>query len=194
MSVFHFFEYYVTALSNPGNLSTDSFLLNHSVAYGVAAAVSWAEFGLEASYAPSIKLYKSVAAVGAAVCVGGDLLRKVSMLQAGRSFNHIVQNTKREDHRLVTDGAYRWFRHPSYVGWLYWSVGTQVVLCNPVCAVIYALVSWKFFADRVVMEEWTLLHFFGDDYHRYQQEVGTGLPFIRGYRRPSIASPKAASD
>ena len=35
----------------------------------------------------------------------------------------------------MTDGVYAWFRHPSYVGWLYWSVGTQLILCNPVSLV-----------------------------------------------------------
>ena len=46
--------------------------------------------------------------------------------------SYSLQSTKREDHRLVTDGVYAWFRPPSYVGWLYWSVGTQLILCNPV--------------------------------------------------------------
>ena len=30
------------------------------------------------------------------------------------------------DHLLITTGIYAHMRHPSYVGWFYWSVGTQV--------------------------------------------------------------------
>lgn len=41
--------------------------------------------------------------------------------------------------------------------------------------------SWKFFHDRVLIEEITLLNFFGEDYQEYQERVGTGLPFISGY-------------
>jgi len=33
MSAFHFGEFFATALTNPANLSTDSFLLNHSKEY-----------------------------------------------------------------------------------------------------------------------------------------------------------------
>lgn len=34
---------------------------------------------------------------------------------------------QREDsHQLVTRGVYRFLRHPSYFGWFWWSLGTQV--------------------------------------------------------------------
>ena len=42
-----------------------------------------------------MKVYsRPLAWAGVAVCVAGDLLRKYSMLNAGRSFNHIVQVNK----------------------------------------------------------------------------------------------------
>lgn len=56
----------------------------------------------------------------------GEGLRKAAMLTAGSNFNHIVQNEKAQSHVLVTGGVYAFFRHPSYVGWFYWSIGTQV--------------------------------------------------------------------
>ncbi|KHJ88422.1 hypothetical protein OESDEN_11785 [Oesophagostomum dentatum] len=49
-SLFHFSEYFFTAITNRRSLQPDSFLLNHSVAYWVAACASWAEFLLEVSY------------------------------------------------------------------------------------------------------------------------------------------------
>lgn len=42
------------------------------------------------------------------------------------NFAHIVQTEKDKHHELVTHGVYSLFRHPSYVGWFYWSIGTQV--------------------------------------------------------------------
>jgi len=54
-------------------------------------------------------------------------------------------------------------------------------MINPVCVVAYALASWKFFKDRIYYEEITLLNFFGEDYISYQEKVGIGLPFIRGF-------------
>ena len=47
---------------------------------------------------------------------------------------------------------------------------------------LYALVSWKFFSERVEVEEYYLLEFFGPDYAKYQREVPTGLPFIEGFK------------
>lgn len=64
--------------------------------------------------------------VGLVMVIFGDCLRKAAMLTAGSNFNHIVQNEKSDTHTLVTSGVYGWFRHPSYVGWFYWSIGTQV--------------------------------------------------------------------
>ena len=49
---FHFSEYLSTALINPGSVSTDSFLLNHSRAYSAAALSSWLEFWLERALLP----------------------------------------------------------------------------------------------------------------------------------------------
>ena len=60
----------------------------------------------------------------------------------------------------------------------------QVMLCNPVCLVGYIVAAWTFFKSRIEYEELMLLNFFGDDYVTYQKQVGTGLPFIDGYRVP----------
>ncbi|XP_047434364.1 protein-S-isoprenylcysteine O-methyltransferase [Mugil cephalus] len=47
LSFFHYSEYLVTAVINPRSLSLDSFLLNHSVEYTLAAVSSWIEFTVE---------------------------------------------------------------------------------------------------------------------------------------------------
>lgn len=47
LSFFHYSEYLVTAIINPHSLSLDSFLLNHSVEYTLAAVSSWVEFTVE---------------------------------------------------------------------------------------------------------------------------------------------------
>lgn len=47
LSFFHYSEYLVTAIINPHSLSLDSFLLNHSMEYTLAAISSWVEFTVE---------------------------------------------------------------------------------------------------------------------------------------------------
>ncbi|KAM9176144.1 large ribosomal subunit protein eL22 isoform 3-T3 [Mergus octosetaceus] len=125
LSLFHYSEYLVTAINNPRSLSLDSFLLNHSFEYNLAALSSWVEFTLEKLLVPEMKQITWLSTVGLLMVIFGDCLRKAAMLTAGSNFNHIVQNEKSDTHTLVTSGVYGWFRHPSYVGWFYWSIGTQ---------------------------------------------------------------------
>jgi len=181
MSFFHFSEFLVTSIIRPQTLSTDSFLLNHSTAYKLAALVSWVEYFIESYYFPAMKEFGWFNLFGLILCIGGEAVRKIAMLTAGSNFDHLIRTQREEKHQLVTSGIYSIFRHPSYVGWFYWSVGTQIILWNPFCIVAYAMASWRFFSERVYEEEITLLHFFGDQYVSYQKKVSTGLPFIRGY-------------
>lgn len=181
LAAFHYSEYYTTYMINPRSLSLDSFLLNHSREYGAAAVCSWTEYAVERYLFPGMKEFGFLSWLGLVLCVGGEVVRKWAMFTARSNFNHVVQIQREEGHVLVTHGIYSLCRHPSYAGWFWWSVGTQLLLCNPICVVGYAIASWRFFDARVQDEEITLLNFFGEDYVWYQRRVPTGLPFIRGY-------------
>uniref|UniRef100_A0A3Q3JTX9 Protein-S-isoprenylcysteine O-methyltransferase n=1 Tax=Monopterus albus TaxID=43700 RepID=A0A3Q3JTX9_MONAL len=166
-------------------LTSDNFLLNVSsetVEYTLAAVSSWVEFTVEKLTVPELKQLNWLSFVGLLMVLCGEGLRKAAMLTAGSNFNHIVQNEKARSHVLVTSGVYSYFRHPSYVGWFYWSIGTQVMLCNPVCILGYTIASWRFFRERIEEEELSLIHFFAEDYVEYKKKVSTGLPFISGIR------------
>ena len=69
------------------------------------------------------------------------------------------------------------FRHPAYTGWFYFSIGTQVLLNNPLCTLAYAAASWYFFYMRIPYEERTLLHFF-PEYREYRERTHVLIPFI----------------
>ncbi|KAJ8971636.1 hypothetical protein NQ317_015912 [Molorchus minor] len=120
-----YIEFIAIAVVQPKQVSTDSFVINHSLQYIVAAVTSWLEFFIEAYLFPGMKQIYWLSDIGLAICIAGEILRKVSIFTAGSSFHHLVQCEKSEDHVLVTHGVYKWFRHPSYVGWFYWSIGTQ---------------------------------------------------------------------
>jgi protein-S-isoprenylcysteine O-methyltransferase len=181
LTVFHYSEYLIISITHPQSLSLDSFMLNHSIQYGLAALISWAEFFVEVYYYPEMKKYKILWLAGALVCFSGEILRKTAMITAQKSFHHLVQFQQNDDHKLVKSGVYGIMRHPSYVGWFYWSIGTQIILANPLCTILYTIASWLFFRERIHMEEITLLNFFGQEYFLYQQNTATGLPFIEGY-------------
>lgn len=181
LAFFHISEYVLTSIFNARTLSLDSFLLNHSMEYGLAILASCAEYIVEYLLFPGVKSLHVVALLGLAMVVFGEALRKTAMVTAGRNFTHVVQHYKRSGHRLVTHGVYSLCRHPSYAGWLCWSVGSQLLLCNPVCTLGFAVASWRFFAARIPNEEELLVQFFREDYVRYMKRVGTGVPMVGGY-------------
>jgi protein-S-isoprenylcysteine O-methyltransferase len=90
-----------------------------------------------ASFSTGLKELKLVNYLGLVVCLGGEILRKWSMLTASKNFTHLVRENKAEGQYLVTNGPYSVCRHPGYAGWFWWSIGTQLVLINPVCFVGY---------------------------------------------------------
>lgn len=180
LAAFHAGEYLLIAACQPSQVSFDSFLFNHSRAYSTALLAGWAEFWLEAALVPSWKGRGPVAALGLAMVLCGQALRATAMLTAGPSFAHLVATRKRPEHVLVVNGVYSVVRHPAYASWMCWSVGTQVLLCNPLCAVAYASAAWAFFADRVPAEEEALLGFFGADYARYARRTVSGVPGVPG--------------
>ena len=79
----------------------------------------------------------------------GQYTRSAAMATAGKSFNHVVQSTKKDDHVLITTGIYSFLRHPSYFGFFWWGLGTQLVLGNHICFLAYTIILWKFFATRI---------------------------------------------
>jgi protein-S-isoprenylcysteine O-methyltransferase len=182
LATFHLSEFLFTALFNYKALRVDSFLLNHSFEYKMAALISWSEYVVEVLVWPEMKMNSYSQWTGVGLIVFGEVCRKLAMYTAGKSFNHLVQDVKADDHKLVTNGIYSLVRHPSYFGWFYWSIGTQVLLTNPICIVGYTLASWKFFNSRIIYEEYYLIKFFGQQYLDYQKRVSIGIPCIRGYQ------------
>ncbi|KHN77095.1 Protein-S-isoprenylcysteine O-methyltransferase [Toxocara canis] len=180
MAFFHYSEFIATALTNRRNLNSSSYLLDHSLAYWIAALTSWLEFGVESYAFPSMKLVW-MSRLGIVMVIFGEILRKLAMMHAQGGFTHLVALERRPEHVLVTNGVYGLVRHPGYLGWLVWCVGTQVLLCNPICTLVYAFVAWNFFNDRIYWEEQYLVAFFGSQYLVYQQRVPTGIPFIKGF-------------
>jgi len=100
------------------------------------------------------------------------------MVQASTNFSHLIAHHKVAGHRLVKEGVYAWLRHPSYTGFFYWAIGTQMVLQNYICFIIFASILWRFFYQRIAYEEARLIHFFGDEYREYRKTTRTFIPFI----------------
>jgi len=120
--------------------------------------------------------WNAVSLFGFVLILVGQSLRTLAMTTARSSFTHQIQFSRRREHQLVTHGIYSIMRHPSYAGFWYWGVGTQLLLSNPICVLGYALVLTRFFQQRIPPEEIALTSFFGHDYIAYKQATRCYIP------------------
>ena len=175
---FHLSEFALAFHYNPRELGWRSFLLSkpYAVAMGAAALefhLEWRFFAERKEAAVATTFY-----AGVVMCLFGDWLRKVSICTAGTAFTHLIQTRRRPTHFLVTTGAYAYVRHPGYLGWFAWALGTQVMLGNPVCFVAFVVVTWLYFKRRITVEELYLRRMFSE-YEDYARRVPTWIPGIK---------------
>eukprot|EP00804_Cyclotella_cryptica_P025473 CCRYP_011993-RA/>CCRYP_011993-RA protein AED:0.08 eAED:0.08 QI:154/1/1/1/0.75/0.6/5/844/287 len=180
LCTFHLGEFFATSLFNPSVTTADSFMVNHSKAYSAAALISWVEFIVRFLFSPKTNS-TFIFFVGLGFVIGGQICRTWAMVTCGESFNHYIQRDKKDNHVLVTHGIYSFLRHPSYVGFFYWAVGTQLLLCNPLSTALYGLAAWTFFRHRIVYEEATLRALFPGDYEHYGSKTYIGIPLINRF-------------
>lgn len=184
LALFHFLEYYITAKYNPKKVNSQSFLINNGIEYTVAHTVAIFECLVEGWLFPRWKTYNHsafrqiIVTIGLTLLIVGQVVRSLAMYTAGKSFSHIVKVEKENDHKLVTNGVYLYIRHPSYFGFFWWAMGTQLLLLNPITSVAFAYVLHGFFSKRIPFEERHLVDFFGDEYIKYRRSVKIWIPFI----------------
>ena len=114
--------------------------------------------------------------VGLVLTVIGMIFEFYTQLSLGKHFSAYLHI--REDHKLISNGPYRFIRHPMYtaltmvlLGLFFTSSNIYVGLPLPVFLVVIAL--------RVGKEENVLVEQFGDEYRNYMIRTGRFLPKIR---------------
>lgn len=186
MPMFHLTEFIIAAEYRPHDACFRSFMLFHSPAYLMAMMAAWVEISLSMlGWHPlrdtSSSLSTLIATVfGTMCCLGFYSIRAGAMIHCGNNFSLLVEYSKRNEHILVTTGLYQFLRHPSYFGWFWHSISTQVIVMNPVCFVLFCAANWMFFKSRIREEEELLRSekFFGKKYDEYCKSSYIGIPFI----------------
>nr|XP_043636517.1 protein-S-isoprenylcysteine O-methyltransferase B-like [Erigeron canadensis] len=174
---FHGSEYLLAIIFHgKSNVTLNSLLISQQ--YILAMILSVLEYLLELYFFPGLKEYWWISNLGLVMVVVGEVIRKLAIITAGRAFTHLIQRHHEVHHKLVTHGVYSIVRHPGYTGFLIWSVGTQVMLCNPLATIAFTLVVWNFFHRRIPYEEYFLRRFFGD-YEEFAKRVPSGIPFVQ---------------
>src|SRR4051812_35009835 len=84
----------------------------------------------------------------------------------------------RENHRLITQGVYRYVRHPMYAALFLYSIGQALMLPNWVVGPSYLVAFGILFALRIGAEERMMRETFGDEYAAYMARTKLLVPGI----------------
>lgn len=94
----------------------------------------------------------------------------------GRSFSRTLE--LRPDHKLVTNGIYRYIRHPIYSGFLMWCLAQALLLPNWVVGLAAPVIFIALIATRIPREERMMTDEFGDEYRDYMKRSARLIPGV----------------
>jgi protein-S-isoprenylcysteine O-methyltransferase Ste14 len=84
----------------------------------------------------------------------------------------------REGHKLVTDGIYRYVRHPMYTAFWLWAVAQALLLPNWIAGLAGLVGFGTLYVLRVGQEERLMLDTFGDAYRAYMARTARLIPWL----------------
>jgi protein-S-isoprenylcysteine O-methyltransferase Ste14 len=114
--------------------------------------------------------------LGLIITAIGGFVRVATVFELGHRFSILV--VLQSDHRLKTDGLYRFVRHPSYLGALLAMAGWALVFRSIIGLLLTATMFVPLIA-RICAEEEFLAREFGEQYRSYQDRTRWRLfPFI----------------
>ena len=198
LALFHFLEYFWQAKYHPKTTTSDgnytielmtclsnfipfylfivAFLLNHSKEYSLAIVMGFVEYAIKRMLHIS-PVFLVFQLIGSVLIIFGIILRSMAMIKASSNFSHVLHTNLSQDHKLVQDGVYSLFRHPSYLGFFAFAVGEQVILGNYISTVLFVFVLQKFFRERILVEEAILNKTYPKEYVEYKKKTWSGIPF-----------------
>lgn len=168
---FHLSEYFLARKFQP-ECTMRSFLL--SGPYVVAMSVGLAEYVLLRARQPSL----AWSITGISMIIMGEIVRKTAICTAKENFSHKLALERSKHHHLVTQGIYHYIRHPSYLGFCLYALGTQIWLGNYVCTFLFMIILWKFMSQRIAVEDALLYQFFGNSWVSYCKSTWSGIPYV----------------
>jgi protein-S-isoprenylcysteine O-methyltransferase Ste14 len=141
-------------------------LVNLLTAGGIAAAIVLAIDVKRTTVASGLPVLRgAVLVLGLTCVVVGALGRQWAITTLGRSFTLAVRVT--DGQRVVTEGPYRWVRHPSYTADILVFLGIGLAMGNWLSILATALLPTVGLLYRIRVEEAALLGYLGEPYATY---------------------------
>ncbi|MBM3173068.1 MAG: isoprenylcysteine carboxylmethyltransferase family protein, partial [Chloroflexi bacterium] len=77
---------------------------------------------------------------------------------------------------LVSDGVYRYIRHPMYAAHMLWGIAQALLVWNWISGLASLVIFIPLYFLRVTREEKLMLEQFGDGYKSYMNRTGRIIP------------------
>jgi protein-S-isoprenylcysteine O-methyltransferase Ste14 len=114
--------------------------------------------------------------LGVLVAVASLVMFRLTHRTLGRFWS--VSLDVREQHALVTEGIYRYVRHPMYTAFWLWAIAQALLLPNWAAGFAAIVGFGVLFFGRVAREEQLMLKSFGEDYRKYMARTYRLVPGI----------------
>lgn len=132
---------------------------------------------LAANYLPArILAWPYTGYAGLAIILAGMAVRFLAVWSLGSRFTVNLAISK--EHRIKTNGMYRWVRHPSYLGSIISFLGFSLSLNNAISLAVILLIVVPSFLYRIRVEERLLINEFGTEYREYMRKTRRLVPWI----------------
>ncbi len=88
----------------------------------------------------------------------------------------------RFEHELVTNGVYKYLRHPMYTAHLVWAIAQILILQNWIAGYSFLIAQVPFYIIRIKNEEAMMIKQFGKEYTAYMKITYRLIPKVRWKR------------
>jgi len=82
----------------------------------------------------------------------------------------------RDKHTLITEGIFKYIRHPMYAAHLLWALAQPLMLQNWIAGFSFLAITIPHYFLRIGDEEKMMLDKFGDKYSEYMEKTGRFFP------------------
>lgn len=114
--------------------------------------------------------------LGLLVAIAALVMFRLTHKALGRNWS--VSLEVRESHTLISDGIYRYLRHPMYTAFWLWAVAQALLLPNWFAGCAGLVGFGILFFGRMKREEELMLESFGEDYRKYMARTDRVIPWI----------------
>ena len=111
---------------------------------------------------------------GAVLFAGASVLLWKTHQDLGRNWTPTLGI--RDEHTLISEGIFKYIRHPMYAAHLLWALAQPLLLHNWIAGFSFLAVVIPHYLLRIGDEEKMMLDKFGDEYSEYMKKTGRFFP------------------